>query len=184
MATKDVMLDIETLSLQSDALVLSIGAVKFNSVEQPASRPLWECATSFLAVPSLLEQVLLGRHVDQGTQKWWATQPVQAQDHWCGPAVNSIKVYEALQGLAEYVSDADRVWANGIVFDIGILESLYRQFKMSIPWKYSSVRDARTFYDTHPSTRTWTGSEDWIAHHPVGDCKHQIVRLWEHGYTS
>ena len=180
MATEglDVMLDIETLSTRPNALVLSIGAVRFSC----ATDPIFD--TQFFAVPSLMEQIMAGRHVDQKTQEFWQKQPLSASDHWNGPNVAYKGVREALVGLAEFVTDAPRVWANGIVFDIGIMESLYRANNMEPPWKYNAPRDARTFYDTNPEVTKLGSTEDYLAHHPLGDCKLQIVRLWEHGWRK
>ena len=177
----DVMLDIETLSTRPDALVLSIGAMLFScdAVDGPVFGP------SFFVVPSLLEQVMIGRHVDQKTQEFWQKQPREASDHWAGPNVVSQMVREALLGLTEFVKDRPRVWANGIVFDIGILESLYRSQLMEPPWKYNAPRDARTFYDTNESMRPKLPVEaDLIPHHPIADCRLQINRLWEHGWSK
>lgn len=181
MASKDVMIDIETLSLDSNALVLSVGAIAFDCLDNTQERP-WLHSDPFFAVPSVIEQLLRGRSVSRSTQEFWRKQPSAASDHWAGPNVPRVKVYDVLAGLAEYVADAPRVWANGAVFDFGVLESLYAQFNLPVPWKYNAVRDARTFYDTNPEMRTCTlPKENCIAHHPLGDCRSQIIRLWEHG---
>ena len=180
---KDVMLDIETLSTRNDALVLSIGAVKFDCIGKDGP---W-FGDQFFVVPSLIEQIMIGRHVDQKTQEFWQKQPLAASSHWNGPGVVPFKTYEALRDLSEFIKDAPRVWANGIVFDIGILTSLYQSQNMAVPWKYNAVRDARTFYDTNASRRTVDPGipvEDFIAHHPLGDCKMQIIKLWEHGWDQ
>lgn len=184
MASKDVMIDIETLSLDSDALVLSVGAIEFHC-SLPEDQGPWY-GDEFFATPSIIEQLLLGRSVQQGTQMFWKNQDRAVQDHWAGPAVNQIKVGEMLTNLYHFVEGAPRVWANGSVFDIGILESLYKQFKIAVPWKYNAVRDARTAYDLMPdNVRTFNGPvHECIAHHPLGDCRSQIMRLWERGLKT
>lgn len=181
MASKDIMIDIETLSIDSDALVLSVGAIAFDCTFE--NGPRIDEASAFLSMPSIVEQLLLGRSVSRGTQEFWRKQPAASSDHWTNPTITRVKVGEMLEQLAQFVADVPRVWANGAVFDFGILESLYKQFNMPVPWKYNAVRDARTFYDTNPEIRTCDFSkEDCIAHHPLGDCRSQIIRMWEHGY--
>lgn len=181
---QEIMLDIESLSLQPDALVLSIGAQTFTceSCVGPA------IGGDLLLVPSMTQQIIAGRHVDQGTQQWWAEQPAEARLHWQAPLKEN-SVGEALVRLADFCKGADHIWANGICFDITVLEHLFRQNGVKVPWKYNAVRDARTVYDTgcigSVEKREYVGplSKDLVPHHPVHDCTQQIIRLWEAGYS-
>lgn len=183
---KDVMLDIETLATDGNALVLSIGAIKFDLVGRDGP---W-FGEQFFVVPSLIEQILLGRTIERGTQEFWATQPTEAQAHWANAqAQNAMTVYAALADLGQFVRGAPRIWANGAVFDFGILESLLRQVRLPIPWKYNTVRDARTVYDVMTPVREFSrtalgtveGLIEYPLHHPIRDCEVQIIRLWERG---
>jgi hypothetical protein len=177
---KDVMLDIETLSTRNDALVLSIAAIPFDCIGQEGP---WMGDPLFL-VPDMIEQIVMGRHVDQNTQEFWQKQPLEASEHWRNPNTRST-VRSALMQLDAFVAGAPRIWANGIVFDIGILESLYRLVGLVPPWKYNAIRDARTFYDTNTSDRPKLElPETVILHHPITDCRLQINRLWEHGWSQ
>lgn len=180
MAPKDVMLDIETLATDSNALVLSIAAVRFDCSAENTGPWIGYDSNQFFEVPQLLEQILMGRSVDPATQKFWAEQPSAAQAHWAEPILSS-PVREVLTDLGAFVEGASRIWANGAVFDFGILESLYRQVGLKVPWKYNVVRDARTFYDTSERCRTSDLVSEGVAHNPLYDCRTQIVRLWEHG---
>lgn len=173
---RDIMIDIESLSLQPDALVLSIGACTFTcGTEYPT------IGEKLLLVLDMTQQIIAGRHIDQGTQKWWAEQPEAASAHWKTPGkVHPVNV--ALTELALFVRDAPRIWANGICFDITVLEHLYRQNGIKVPWKYNIVRDARTFYDNNRPWKQFTSEGVLIEHHPVDDCISQINRLWEAGF--
>jgi len=181
MASKDVMLDIETMSTEPDALVLSIGAIKFDCLGK-------ECpwfGERFFVVPDFMEQVMMGRSISKDTQKFWATQNPEAAAHWADPIPDSkISVQGAMLKLHTFCSDAPRIWANGIVFDIGILEGLFKQAHVKVPWKYNAPRDARTFYDTNPEVRKYAGEVSVLKHHPIVDCESQILRLWEHGWSQ
>jgi hypothetical protein len=185
MVTKDVMIDIETLAVDSSALVLSVGAVYFRI---PALNDPPEIGDAFIAIPSIVEQLLAGRTVDRGTQLFWKQQPAVASSHWNDPGVAQSKVFDMLVALKTFIPDPKtRVWANGIVFDIGILDSLYRDYKIEQPWAYNSARDARTIFNMLPK-RTDRPDPDWvkdlIPHHPLADCKGQIIKLWQHGLIT
>lgn len=183
MASKDVMIDIETLALDANALVLSIGVMQFDCIG--TDRPWF--GDPMLLVPDLVEQIMMGRTIENSTQKWWA-DPLHAEAaaHWKHP-LTKLPVRAALAELSDFVKEAPRVWANGAVFDIGILNSLYHACGMTSPWKYNAVRDARTLYDVlpHIETRSWDNPEnDGPAHHPVVDCRVQIIKMWEHGWSQ
>lgn len=178
----DIMIDIESLSLQPDAVVLSIGAVKFSC--QSTCEPRY--GDRLLLVPNVLQQIAVGRHVDPKTQTWWAGQPQAASAHWKNPG-EDLFVQTALAALSRFTEGYQRIWANGICFDITVLEHLYRQFNLTAPWKYNAVRDARTVYDVgcYGATvpRYLPDDESLTAHHPVDDCISQIRRLWGAGYS-
>lgn len=180
----DVMIDIETLSTNpSDALILSIAAVELSCAGREDGPAF---SKEILIVPDLKEQILLGRHIDRKTQLWWRDQPFEAQDHWMNPAA-PVSLQAALIRLGDFLKESapNCVWANGAVFDFGILEHAYHSLGLPAPWKYNAVRDARTAYDMLPGCRqVSTASTDAaVAHHPLSDCRQQIIRLWEHGYN-
>lgn len=178
-----VMLDIESLSLRPDALILSIGAVTFTC--KPNDGPAF--GQEFLVVPDITHQLMQGRHVDPDTQKWWA-QPENdtARQHWLNPPKYHV-LHTALSELASFCRGAHTIWANGIVFDISVLEHAYRQIGLKVPWKYNAIRDARTVYDI---TKGVSGRPEFVedptevAHHPVSDCRIQVRRLWSAGYNK
>lgn len=179
---KNVMVDIETLATTTDALVLSIGAQVFTMTEEA---PVF--GEHVLVVPSLVEQILAGRRIDRDTQLWWAKQSRDAAEHWVLAAMSPQPVSQALYKLAEFIKGADRVWARGPHFDIAILDSLHQTFGFKSPWGYNAIRDVRTFCDDRDKVRTMTLETDSgigmniPAHHPLQDCKVQIIDLWEHG---
>lgn len=172
-----IMLDIETLSTRNNALVLSIGAVKFDlTPEKPifTEKKLW--------TPDIVGQLLI-RHVDPETQKWWTQQDPEARLHWKAPTVERQPVGVVLNELGNFVClpvVSTEIWANGIVFDFGILESLYAEYNRLPPWKYNAARDCRTVYALLPEVRERTeAARVGTAHDPVYDCVEQIWKLWE-----
>jgi len=178
MTTKDVMIDIETLSTAPDALVLSIGARQFDCVGREGP---W-FGEALLVVPDLVDQLLMGRRVDRSTQEWWSKQDPQAATHWRTPS-KAFTVRTALAELHTFVRDAPRVWARGPHFDIAILDSLYQCYGMKSPWRYNTIRDVRTYCDDRSPIRTLPpiAISDMPPHHPLKDCELQICDLWTHG---
>ena len=173
---KDVMLDIETLSIHpSNALVVSMAAIGF-TIE--AAEPVW--GSRITRVFDVREQIMLGREVDTETQKFWMSQTPAAAHHWLHGEPTELG--RALNEIAEFLAPYERVWASGIVFDIGNMETLYRSTRIAVPWKYNATRDARTIYkEFTPKTRLRpeTVRIDNL-HEPAADCENQIWGLWEH----
>lgn len=185
---QDIMVDIETMALTPDALILSIAAVSFEprSLQQPVNGEVR------LLVPNFMDQVMLGRRIDPNTQKWWAdAERAEAAAHWLTPEPSTQQTIRgALAELASFVRlmQPQRIWANGAVFDIGILEHAYRSVGFSIPWKYSAIRDSRTIrqelpiLDARVAPPTDQPQPVTVPHHPVSDCNVQINDLWLRGF--
>jgi hypothetical protein len=177
-----IMVDIETLSTHPfNAAVLSIGAVRF-AMKKDAPVII---GTPYLSVLDLNAQIAAGREVSNDTIKFWRDQTPEARKHWADGT--PMRVNDALHSFYEFYGgskDPDLpIWANGICFDIGNLESLYRQFfpPNRIPWKYNATRDARTMYRAIPELRSRPPSAMGGADHdPVVDCRNQVWGLWEH----
>lgn len=142
----DVMLDIETLARSADSVVLTIGAVRFDRYGKVVNLP------GIHLYLSIDEQKSDGRAVDPETVAWWDKQNPDVRDDvmrsW-----GRMPVKQALQELAKYVEDANRVWSQGPLFDIKILENLYAQHGMRPPWRFYKIRDSRTLFDALGDTR-------------------------------
>ena len=134
------MIDLETLSTRPDCVVLTIGACLFD----PKSEGVVDQIT---ILPSVDEQLQLGRHIDDGTLEWWGKQSEEARNEAFSDE-NRIDFRSAMLGLkAFYWQRAEKVWANGSCFDITIMENCFRQLEINIPWQYWQVRDTRTLYE-------------------------------------
>jgi 3' exoribonuclease, RNase T-like len=172
----DVMVDIETLGLASNAVVLSFAAVKFKLYDE---KPMIDKRHTW--VLNLRSQFGKGRTTTYSTLEFWRDQPAAARAHW--ELGDPMSVELALQQFGDLFPREEEhlIWANGIIFDIGILESLHRDFNVDVPWRYNAPRDMRTIIRTLSDTRKRPPSAELgIAHHPEDDCVHQIWSLWEH----
>lgn len=139
----DVSIDIETLGVQPNALVVSIGACSFEPLDKRVIRQdtyhEW-----------LRREDQSGRLVDLATVDWWQSQKVQgnpAAAFLDQPPSSGTPVKHALASLAEFFERVQPtcVWANSPSFDCVIVRSLFRDFGyMDAPWKFRCERDQRT----------------------------------------
>lgn len=139
------MLDLETLSTRPDATILTFGAVKFD----PYSNVIGDGIYHRIDVD---EQISLGRHVDDNTVAWWAQQEEDVREEALGEN-NRINLEKFCASLNKFIVGSNCIWAQGPVFDIVILENLYRQLNKPVPWNFWQIRDSRTLLSTYGDPR-------------------------------
>ena len=157
------MIDIETMGTKADCVVLTIGAVKFDINTQGSIED-----TMYLHL-NIDAQRALSRSVDCDTMTWWDTQDAAVRDE-AFKLDGRMPLVDALTALSTFVEGAETVWSQGPTFDMIILENLYTQLNMTVPWRYSRVRDSRTLFavlgDQRPTNRP-------LAHNALSDCIYQ-----------
>jgi hypothetical protein len=162
----DIMLDLETLATTPDSVILSFAAVKFN----PFSLDEEDDYTTFLNLKlDIDQQISLNRKVDDSTIEWWAKQDPAIRE-FAFDDNNRTAIADFIIALNKFVVAADRIWAQGPVFDIVILENLYRQIGYPIPWPYYTIRDSRTLIKALGYEIVHNRSD---AHDALADCKYQ-----------
>jgi hypothetical protein len=157
-----VMLDLETLSTRPDAVVLTLGAVKFDPYSKEQGAGIYHRV-------DVDEQIALGRHVDDTTVDWWGRQVEDVREEALGPD-NRISLENFTAELNRFLVGADCIWAQGPVFDIVILENLYRQLGKPVPWNYWQIRDSRTLLSTFGDSRDKNSTN---LHNALADCVSQ-----------
>jgi hypothetical protein len=163
MATKHVMLDLETLGTGSNAAILSIGAVVFD----PFTKEWPENPATFYRPVDLFTSMNAGGQIDASTIAWWMQQSDQARaDAFAQPeGAGRGAIQEVINDFADwlgFVSFADKVapdpmpdnftlegdeisiWGNGVGFDNVILANAYRRFGLPVPWNFHKDRCYRT----------------------------------------
>ena len=137
------MIDIETLGTKSDAVVLTVGGVKFDpfSDQEPHSPILFRLYID--------QQTAKGRVVDPGTVEWWGKQDKAVQDEAFSEE-DRISVDEFCKELNKWFVGVDTKWAQGPRFDFGILEHLFEQFGHHTNWFYWQEADSRTLFNLLP----------------------------------
>lgn len=142
----DIMIDLETLSTRPDATILTFGACKFSPYKRH------DITDGIYFRISVDEQIGLGRHVDNNTVEWWGRQADDVREEALGDG-DRISLAQFSQVLNRFIVGCDNIWAQGPVFDIVILENLYRQLGLPCPWQFWQIRDSRTLLSTHGDPR-------------------------------
>ena len=134
-----VTLDLETLSTEQNATILTFGSVKFNPYTdiEPFAPMYYRLDVD--------EQLASGRAVDENTLAWWSKQPAAIRDEAFAED-DRTPVAKFLDDLNRYFVGVGDIWAQGPIFDLVILENLYKQNNRPIPWWYYQVSDSRTIF--------------------------------------
>ncbi len=158
--TTHATIDIETLGTSPDTVVLTIGGIKFDPMEDDGLH------SEFYYRLNADEQIDMGRTVDEKTLEWWETQSEEVKAEALDTN-DRIPVEETLKALNKWLVGVDKIWCQGPVFDIGILENLYKQIGLHHNWPFYIIRDSRTLFslmDKDPRKEI-----DFAAHNALAD---------------
>lgn len=169
MANTDVMIDLETLATSTDAVILTIGAVKFDPFGSDIKEPAMDSFYVKVDIDSCDE---LGLVSNDDTIAWWAQQSKEAQAE-AFEGDDRVHIREAFDRLYKFCWGAKRVWSNGAAFDVPICEHVYRKLNKAIPWSFWSVRDVRTAFDLGINPNR----PPVLAHHALQDAWNQAVGI-------
>lgn len=167
-----IMIDLETLSTNTNAAIISIAAVAFN-IKTGETGETFECYIT----PS--EWGKHDRHINGETILWWFNQPAKARKRFNTKETVGLK--NALLNLKSFINrnKCDGkivVWGNGSTMDITVLQSAYEYFDINMPWNFNEVNDVRTIVALNPKIKRETEFKG-VKHNAVDDCKHQINYL-------
>lgn len=160
------MIDLETLGVEPDSVVMTLGAIKFDpfSDTEPHS-PLYLRGD----VEEQSEQY--ARSIDDNTLAWWGRQPQAIQDEAFGEHNDRVTVQEMLRQLNKWCVGLDYIWCQGPTFDFVILQSLYKAAQKPAPWNYWQIRDSRTLFAMMPQDPRKAIQEE--LHNALADCYYQ-----------
>lgn len=160
--SKHVMIDIEALGNGEDGarpFLASIGAIWFNPFNDDLEKPF------YVNVNHVRNGVL-----EYGTVKWWLQQSKDAQAALFDP--HPIRLDDALEQLAVHVKGADSVWANGINYDIRILDTLYRAVGPRRPWGFRHM-DMRSLKAVALALGWQEPARTGVVHNALDDATYQ-----------
>jgi hypothetical protein len=158
--TTHATIDIETLGAFPDTVVLTIGGIKFDPHADD------ELHSEFYYRLDVDEQLENGRSVMDSTLDWWSKQDEAVREEAMSPN-DRISVEETLKALNKWLVGVDKIWCQGPLFDIGILQNLYKQIKLHHNWSFWNIRDSRTLFglmDRDPRKEI-----DFTAHNALAD---------------
>lgn len=156
------MVDLETLGLAPDSIIVSIGAVVFDErgIQGEGS---WN-----------LHLVQPDRHLDVGTVKWWMQQSDEARKVFS--RTDAVALSYALEEFSKEFDKDTRIWCNGANFDEVLLANAYRQMNRGAPWAYKNVRCFRTVRAMYPDVKI---EESGVKHNALADATWQANLLIE-----
>lgn len=160
---KHLMVDMETMAVTPNAVVLSLGAVHFNPYGSGYSDKIYFRI-------NIDDQDALNREVDPSTLDWWSKQDPAIMEEAFSPD-NRISLVDAMDQFHKFAWGCDKFWSHGATFDLVIIENIYRQLNKPLPWNYWQLRDTRTLFDLGFDPDMPTGSK----HDALQDAIRQAV---------
>lgn len=137
--TKHLMIDLETMAVSPNAVVLTLGAVHFNPYGNGYGEKL------YLRL-NLDDQDKMGREIDPNTIEWWSKQdPVVMEEAFSEG--NRVSVVDAMDQFHKFAWGCSAFWSHGATFDLVIIENIYRALNKPLPWNFWQLRDTRTIFD-------------------------------------
>lgn len=129
----DLMIDLETLDVGFNAVILQIGWCFFDRdrVDRAVHSQGW--------YPDLDEQMKMGRSISLDTINWWHQQDGYDSQMAASRQFMDEIIHE-MTGLWNGAADMNtHVWAKGTSFDIGIWRTMLPEY-----WDFRKVHDLRT----------------------------------------
>ena len=160
------MIDLETLGVNPDSVIMTLGAVKFDpfSDVEPHS-PL------YLKGDVEEQTESLKRSVDENTLEWWGKQSKEIQEEAFGEDTKRVNCNELTKQLNKWCVGLDYIWCQGPTFDFVILQDFYKNVGKPVPWNYWQIRDSRTLFSMMPYDPRKDIQED--LHNALADCFYQ-----------
>jgi hypothetical protein len=160
------MIDIETLSTDTNAHVLAIAMVKFTEKEVIKHQVLY---------PDPEIQHNTGRKIDFDTIKFWLKSPDLLKEIMEKPTKSLSFCSAHLRWFIDLTNyEQNIVWAKSPSFDLMIMRSLFSS--PMLPWKFSNERDVRTAYDKLTEKGIELTKPE-RAHDPLSDALAQVANV-------
>lgn len=166
------MIDIETLGKNSNAIIVSIGAVAFDP-------ETGEIGDTYYNVISPYSSEAWGLRPDMSTIIWWMRQSPEARDALFGKDVEWDTLKPALEKLSLFINNvrgtgpAPYIWARDPDFDCKLLQNAFEKCNVKVPWQYNKCLSCRTaeyyFKEKYKSVPVSRG----VYHHALDDAIYQ-----------
>ncbi len=157
----NIMLDLETMGTDSDAAIIAIGAVRFDT----------SVTDSFYRVVDLQSSLDVGLTMSADSILWWLKQEDKARQ---AITVEGVALRSALLDFKKWAGEDALIWGNGATFDNVILANAYNKSAIECPWHYSANRCYRTLKSFYPDVAF---QHVGVAHNALDDAQSQAVHL-------
>ena len=161
------MIDLETLSTNPNAVILTVGGVKFDPYTHA------EPSQGMYFKADVDSQTAMGREVMDETLEWWSRQDKEIKDEAMGDN-DRITLEEMIKKINKFAVGVDIFWCQGPLFDYAILQNLYSQLGKPVPWNFWQIRDSRTLFGLVPRDLNEIRKE---AHNALADCHFQAKKV-------
>ena len=124
------MIDLETLGVEPDSVIITLGAVKFDpTTNAEPHQPL------YLRLDIEEQSEKYGRTIDDNTLEWWGKQKRELRDEAFGDH-ERVNMDTLTKQLNKWCVGLDYLWCQGPLFDYAILQNLYKNIGKPTPWNY------------------------------------------------
>ena len=168
----EIMLDLETMSTETDAAIVSIGAVVMDFKKGIVGE-------KFYTAVDLQSSLKSGGHISAFTVNWWLQQSESARQALLkDPKTISL----ALEGFTFWAykhgpREKIRIWGKGAAFDNVVLRSAYKRMNYEEPWKFRNDMCYRTEEALNKDIPL--PGREGTAHNALDDAIFQAVHLIE-----
>jgi hypothetical protein len=174
MSFNHIMLDLETLDSSSTAVILSIGAVRFDLNS-------FELGKEFYCVVNPDDCQKYGLTISEDTVRFWLRQSVESQRIFFE---ESLPLARALQMFSEYFVEGYQpeenfIWGNGATFDNMVIRNAYRAVGHSLPWTHRDDLCYRTMRQMFSKRLCVEKQTVGVEHNALDDAKSQALTLIE-----
>lgn len=161
----NVMIDLETMSTEKTAAILSIGAVEFDVETQKLGAEFYQNIT-------IASCMFMGMHRSAETLNWWARDENKAAREQLQEGAVTVEL--AVARFIQWCNGEIIPWSNPSTFDIVILQSAIRICNRKEPWNFWNEMCYRTVRNLHPDVYT---ARQGTKHNALDDAKHQARHL-------
>lgn len=171
MKYQHIMIDIETLGRNADAVILSVAMVKFNFGKSTVA----EHDLGIQLFPEVQKQ-FKNRSCDWNSIQWWLKQSEDTQQAMIDNERHRVTMERVVESIRIYIDSKDyKIWANGASFDPPIVRHLFSQYNIKEPWDFRRVFDVRTInWLSKIDSKSIPLHADGIKHDALSDCLWQI----------
>lgn len=150
-----LMFDLETLSQEPTAAIISIGACTFTP---------HGIGDTFRCNIKPESSKAFGLTISEDTVKWWSERPKEVRD---AVLTKNVNLDFGLQAFHDWYkkTNPSYVWSLGTTFDIIIAEYAFKRTKIDIPWHFRQVQDARTLFNLFGIKSTDLHAAEGSMHH-------------------